>query len=79
MTANPLSKSWPGGTGLEPTTEQCGVGTRSAVTSQRFTYQSCASDGGQAQEQGQLRPTAWLSGHGRELTLAPLASTLGPA
>lgn len=72
----------PGGTGLEPTTEQCGVWARppsSAATSQRFSYQSYASDGGQIQEQGQIRPVAWFSGHGRELTLAPQASTLGPA
>lgn len=72
----------PGGTGLEPTAEQCGVGARppsSAATSQHFSYQSCASDGEQTQEQGQIRPVAWFSGHGRELTLVPQASTLGPA
>lgn len=67
------------GTRLEPTTEQNSVVTTAPATNQPFSYQSCASDEGQAQEQGQMRPVAWFSSHGRELTLAPQASTLGPA
>lgn len=35
--------------------------------------------GDRPQQQGQIRPVAWFLGHGRELTLAPQASTLGPA
>lgn len=49
----------------------------STCTSQHFSGQSLASDGDRPQEQGQIRPVAWFCSHGRELTLAPQASTLG--
>lgn len=51
----------------------------SAHTSQHLSCQSSASNGDRPQEQGQIRPVAWFCGHGRELTLAFQASTLGGA